>query len=160
MTTTLTHTLRGAVVLILFATFFFVTADVQSADKPELRPWIGVMIQPLTGELKKKADPKMPGGIYVVHADEDGPAYKAGMRHGDIIINAGAKVQSSVEQFIKFIQSQRPDKMITFVVYRDGKNMVIKIMPEEREYPFNPPRAKPDCKETLKVLDEEGSEKK
>lgn len=161
----LTHTVRSGFVLLTLVTLvtgvvFFAGTTASFAEdkavKKELRPWIGVMIQPLSDELKKKTGAKVAGGIYVVHADVDGPAYKAGMRHGDVIINAGAKSPSTVEEFIAFIQSQKPGKTITFVVIRDGKNKVIKIRPEEREYPFNPPRAKPDCRETLKVLSEEG----
>ena len=165
MTATLRNTLSWSLVLFLATTFLLVTINVVAVEKPskkELRPWIGVMIQPLSDELKKKTSANVASGIYIVHADEDGPAYKAGMRHGDVIINAGAKSPSTVEEFISFIQSQKPGKTITFVVIRDGKNKVIKIRPEEKEYPFNLPKARPDCKDTLKVLreDADGAKKK
>lgn len=122
--------------------------------KKELRPWIGVMIQPLTDELKKKTGAKVVKGIYIVHADVDGPAYKAGMRHGDVIINAGASSFGTIKEFIEFVQSQKPGKIITFVVIRDGRRVVIKIRPEEKEFPFSPVRLKPDCIEGLRLLDE------
>ncbi len=152
--------------LFFFVSFFlFAGSNASSAEKQDaigkkdLRPWIGVMIQPLTDELKKKTGAKVAKGIYIVHADEDGPAYEAGMRGGDVIINAGASSPGTIKEFIEFIQSQKPGKMITFVVIRDGSREVIKIRPASREYPFSPRRLKPDCKETLKSLKEEKEKK-
>ena len=146
------HTLTTFFVLSFF--IFAGTVSAEEDTKKEKRPWIGVVIQPLTEELRKNKNIDAPKGIFVVHADEDGPAFDAGMRHGDVIINAGASSPATVADFISFIQSQSPDKMITFVVERDGKNVVIKIRPQLKDYPFTSPY-KPDCKESYRLLKEQ-----
>jgi serine protease Do len=51
-----------------------------------VRGWLGVMIQPITPELAKKFDLKDTQGALVADVVKSGPADKAGVKRGDVIV--------------------------------------------------------------------------
>lgn len=55
------------------------------------RGWLGVSIQNLTPELAKSARVENLKGAYVVEVVQDGPADKAGIKKGDVIVQYGGK---------------------------------------------------------------------
>ena len=56
-----------------------------------VRGWLGVMIQKITPELKQKLDLKDEKGALVADVTPGGPAEKAGIQRGDVIISFNGK---------------------------------------------------------------------
>ncbi|MCI0469782.1 MAG: Do family serine endopeptidase, partial [Nitrospirae bacterium] len=56
-----------------------------------IRGWLGVTVQPLTPELSKQFEIKEEKGVLVGDVVEDGPAEKAGLRRGDVIVEFDGK---------------------------------------------------------------------
>lgn len=57
-----------------------------------VRGWIGIMVQDLTVELAERFNLKEPYGVIITDVTKHGPAHKAGLRRGDIILEFDRKV--------------------------------------------------------------------
>src|SRR5215470_15596450 len=54
------------------------------------RGWLGVQIQPVTGEIAESLGLKTPTGALIAEPQADGPAAKAGLKSGDVITSLDA----------------------------------------------------------------------
>ena len=64
------------------------TVVAQLKDKGEVtRGWIGVQIQPVTTEIADSLGLKNNEGALVAEPQKDGPAVKAGIEAGDVIVS-------------------------------------------------------------------------
>ncbi|MEE8484011.1 MAG: DegQ family serine endoprotease [Nitrospinota bacterium] len=85
------------------------------------RGWLGVVIQSLTPELAEALGMKDTGGALVSNVAENGPAIKAGLKRGDVIIEfAGEKIKSH-DVLPRIVASHKPGEKISVSVIRDGK---------------------------------------
>ncbi len=83
------------------------------------RGWLGVIVQDLTPKLKKKLNVKI--GVYIVKVLKNSPAYKIGLKKGDVILSVNGK-QIKNSQDIKYMLAKRkPDTEIVIKIYRKGK---------------------------------------
>ncbi|MGB7335862.1 MAG: Do family serine endopeptidase [Salaquimonas sp.] len=63
-----------------------------SGEAMVTRPWIGADFQEVTAEIAESLGMKRPGGVLVASVFEDGPADKAGLKPGDVVIGINQKV--------------------------------------------------------------------
>jgi len=102
-----------------------------------VRGWLGVMIQEISPELKDKLDLKDEKGALVADVTKGGPAEKAGMKRGDVIVSFdGKEIRSSKE--LPYIVSSTPvGKTVSVEVMRKGvkKTLQVKLgeLKEEKE---------------------------
>ena len=101
------------------------------------RGWIGVQIQPVTAEIAESLGMKEPGGALVAEPQPDGPAVKAGIRAGDVILTVnGAKVRDARE-LARRIGGQAPGEKVQLGILRDGseRNVAVTLgtLPEEKQ---------------------------
>ncbi|WP_293445199.1 Do family serine endopeptidase [Persephonella sp.] len=89
------------------------------------RSKIGVVIQPLTPELAKHFGVKK--GVLVAQVVKGGPAEKAGIKSGDIIIAVNDKPVSKISQLQKYVMRNPPGTKIKITVIRDGKKKDIYV---------------------------------
>ncbi len=103
-----------------------------------IRGWIGVGGTDLTASLARSLglDEKS-RGIYVTHVLENGPADRAGMQPGDVILAVGGQPAESAYQVMSRIASTPPGGQLMLSVLRDGKRLPMKIDVRER-----PPQGK------------------
>jgi serine protease Do len=91
-----------------------------------VRGWLGVSIQKITPELSKQFNVKGDSGVLVSDAVENGPAEKAGIRRGDIIIAYDGKKTDEPSQIRNMVANTLPGEEHTFTILRDGKQLSIK----------------------------------
>ncbi len=89
------------------------------------RSKIGVVIQPLTPELAKHFGVKK--GVLVAQVVKGGPAEKAGIKSGDIIIAVNDKPVSKISQLQKYVMRNPPGTKIKITVIRNGKKKDIYV---------------------------------
>jgi len=89
------------------------------------RSKIGVIVQSLTPELAKHFGVKK--GVLVAQVMKDGPADKAGIKSGDIIVAVNDKPVSKVSQLQKYVMRNPPGTKIKITVIRDGKKKDIYV---------------------------------
>jgi len=66
-------------------------------------------------------------GIYVVEVIEDGPAQKAGIRNGDIILKIDGNKLNKMSELRKYIYTRKPGDTVTLLVQRNGINAPVKV---------------------------------
>ena len=111
-------------------------------DFPEfkVRPWglekskyIGVSLDELNRELSEYFGVKEGRGLLIAKLKEDGPAGKAGLRVGDVVVKAdGVRIESVIE-LSQIIQNKKKGDKIKIEFLRDKKMRSVEVEVEEEE---------------------------
>ncbi len=92
------------------------------------RGYLGVMIQNLTPEMARSMNLKgVQGGAIVSQVFKNGPAYKAGIKPGDIIVSVNGKKISSSSDLPYMIFTMRPGTKVKIGIIRNGKFMTKEV---------------------------------
>jgi serine protease Do len=91
------------------------------------RGWIGVIIQPLTEEMLKNFGVDSAKGALVGDVLKDTPAQKAGLRHGDIIVEFDGQPINELGDLTSTVADTPVGKTVTAVVIRDKKRINVKL---------------------------------
>jgi serine protease Do len=91
------------------------------------RGWLGVMIQKITPDLAKSFGLKDSDGALVGDVIPDGPADKAGIKRGDVIVRFDGQPIKEMENLPKIVAATPPDKTVDVVVMRNGKKKTLKV---------------------------------
>jgi serine protease Do len=91
------------------------------------RGWLGVMIQKITPDLAKSFGLKDSKGALVGDVIPDGPAFKAGIKRGDVIVSFDEQPVDEMEALPKIVAKTAPGKAVKVEVVRDGKAQVFDI---------------------------------
>jgi serine protease Do len=94
------------------------------------RGWLGVILQPVDGDIAEKYGLKEKRGALVIGVD--GPAKEAGLRQGDLITEYDGKVVSDNSQLSKMVAATKPDEKIKIKVIREGKEKEFTVKLSER----------------------------
>jgi len=99
-----------------------------------IRGWIGVAIQNFTPELARKFGLDRPRGALITDIYKGGPADRAHLRRGDVIIAVNGKDVENVEHLRNTIAQTSVGTKIRLTIMRDGKKRHISVtiaeMPE------------------------------
>ena len=108
------------------------------------RPKIGVSTYDITEAYAKYYDTPM--GLYVQSVSEGGAADKAGIKHGDIIIEIEGEAVTTADEMHKIRDQHKAGDTITMKIYRDGEEIELELTLEEdvtnktakTDIPFSP----------------------
>ena len=95
------------------------------------RSWLGVMIQNITPELKAKLGLGTDEGALVSDVVSGGPAEKAGVKRGDVILQFDGKAIRSSRDLPFIVASTPIGKTVTVEVMRDKQRMNLQVKTEE-----------------------------
>ncbi len=110
-------------------------------DGAVTRAWIGVEPQDLTPEIAEALKIKPLGttsdaaGVVITGVMQGGPADKAGIKAGDILISVASKNVGNTVQAIAAIAGQKPNVPITMQLVRNGKTIDLNVTPGTRPKP-------------------------
>jgi serine protease Do len=125
----------------------------QLKDKGRVtRGRIGVQIQPVSKEEAEAFGLGAPRGALVNGVEKDGPAAKAGVEVGDIIVKADGKDVKTSQELPRIITSIRPGNKIALTVWRKGaqKELTVTVAEMKDDTASQPRRATPAPKEKAK----------
>lgn len=91
------------------------------------RGLIGVQIQAVTPEIAEALGLKQPEGALVADAMAGGPAAKAGVRRGDVIVGLGDETIRSGRELSRKVASLQPGAKAQVRVWRDGRERTLDI---------------------------------
>jgi serine protease Do len=92
-----------------------------------VRGWIGVYVQPVTPEIAESLKLEEDDGALVADVTDGGPADKAGVQRGDIIIELNGNKIDEMPDLPKLVASYAPGTKTKMKVLRDGKEKVLNI---------------------------------
>jgi len=97
------------------------------------RGWLGVHIQAVTDEIAETLGLKKAEGALVASIIKDGPAEKAGVKVGDVILEFDDKPVVEMRKLPRIVAETDIDKPVKILVWRDKKNVTLKVKVGELE---------------------------
>jgi serine protease Do len=91
------------------------------------RGYLGAMIQDLNEDLARSFGFHSTGGVLIGDVVPDGPADKAGLRPGDIVVEYNGRPVRKAAQLRNAVAATGPDVDAELAVYRDGRRERIKV---------------------------------
>lgn len=92
-----------------------------------VRGWLGVTIQALTPELAKSFGLDSAKGALIADVVKDGPAEKAGIRRGDVVITYNEKEISDAGSFRNEVAATPVGRTVNLTVWRQGEKKVVPV---------------------------------
>ncbi len=93
-----------------------------------VRGYIGISIQPLTADLARQFGLKDQNGALLVDVAEGGPAEKAGLERGDVMVEYDGKKIDNLPELKNWVAATAPGKTVPVKVFRDGKTIPLKVV--------------------------------
>lgn len=87
--------------------------------------YMGIAMAQLDEAGKKQLG--VDGGVLVSTVQEDGPAEKAGLKPGDILVKVGDKVVTTNQEVTRAIATQPPGSKVAVTVHRGDKEQVLQV---------------------------------
>lgn len=111
---------------------------VQLKDKGTVeRGWIGVQIQAVTKDIADSLGMKQPQGALVADPQANGPAAKAGIESGDVIVSVNGSPVRDARDLAKRIGAMAPGTSVKIGVLRKGSEKTFSLtlgeLPKPRE---------------------------
>jgi serine protease Do len=94
-----------------------------------LHPWIGVNGQSVTSEIAASLGMKRPTGLLIDNVTADGPAAKAGIKQGDVLMTLADRDISDTPSLRARLGTMKPDTAVPVTVFRDGQLVTLTITP-------------------------------
>ena len=91
------------------------------------RGWLGVRIQEVTKEIAELEKLEKPEGALVASVSENSPAYKAGIKAGDIILEFDGKRVKKMRTLPKLVAQTPVGKKVTVKIWRNQKLISKKV---------------------------------
>lgn len=91
------------------------------------RGWLGIEPQDMTKDLARAFGLSKPTGVIIAGLLRDGPAAKAGLKVGDIVLTMDDQKGDDTIKMMARIAAKAPGEKIKLGVYRNGKNQVIEV---------------------------------
>lgn len=114
----------------------FVIKQLKENGKVE-RGWLGIKIQPNSGDIAKSVKQNAKGGVIVSSVSENSSAKKAGIEPGDIILSFEGEDIDDTKNLSRMAAETPVGQEISMEIWRDGQVKRLKLpvqkMPEEEE---------------------------
>lgn len=95
------------------------------------RGWLGARVQSISLEMAKSYGLEKAEGAMVFSVTKDGPAEKAGLKAGDLVLKFGDKDIADSRTLTSLVAKTKPGTKVKLQVNRDGKEktMVVTVQP-------------------------------
>jgi len=90
------------------------------------RGWLGVKIQDVTDDIASSLGLTKAAGALVAEVTPTGPAEKAGVKAGDIILAFDNKPVREMRNLPRIVAETNIDKDVTVIIWREGKRLTLK----------------------------------
>tara|TARA_B110001452_G_scaffold118885_1_gene98636 strand:- start:893 stop:2338 length:1446 start_codon:yes stop_codon:yes gene_type:complete len=97
------------------------------------RGWLGVLIQEISKEIADSLGMKSVKGALVSSATEGGPAQKAGVKTGDVILKFNGIDIDTMKELPKVVAGTPVGKSVPLVILRNGKKITLNVVLGELE---------------------------
>jgi serine protease Do len=95
------------------------------------RGWLGVRIQQVTADIAESLGLHEPDGALVAGVNHDGPADKAHIQNGDIILTFNGQPLHEMRTLPRVVAETPIDKQVPVDLWRGGKRMTVQVVVAE-----------------------------
>ena len=106
----------------------------QLMEKGRVRwAYLGVLLADLDPERAALAGVPLRGGVLITHIVQGGPAWRGGMRAGDVVASLGGHDVSTVEELIQVLRHElKPGETIEAKIFRKKREEILEVTLVER----------------------------
>ena len=101
-------------------------------DGQVTRGWIGVEPVELNSDLAETFGIKQTEGVIVTGVLQNGPAFQAGLKPGDVLLTVGDKDVHNVSELLTLIAAQTPGAAVKMRIKRRNVEMTLDVTPAQR----------------------------
>ena len=101
-------------------------------DGQVTRGWIGVEPVELNSDLAETFGIKQTEGVIVTGVLQNGPAFQAGLKPGDVLLTVGDKDVHNVSELLTLIAAQTPGTAVKMRIKRRNVEMTLDVTPAQR----------------------------
>ena len=101
------------------------------------RAFLGVMFNDIDGKLAEEKGLKDTRGVYVAEVVQDGPAQKAGVKAGDIVLAIDDTPINSSSELQEVIATKNSGEKVKISLIRDNKNVELNVVLKEKSEQAN-----------------------
>src|SRR5207245_4787732 len=91
-----------------------------------IRPWLGISGANMNQAIARRYDLPADSGVLVVEVDSRGPAYEAGMRVGDVIIQVGTHPVKEMKDIVMSLSK--------LAIRADGEGVFLRLNAKLKAY--------------------------
>src|SRR5947209_668314 len=95
--------------------------------------YMGIGVVDVTAERAKTLNLKEERGVEVTSVVEDGPAAKAGVKEGDVVLDYNGQPVQGTEQFQRLVRETPPGRQVKVGVWRSGAAQTLTATVGERK---------------------------
>jgi serine protease DegQ len=99
------------------------------------RGWIGVEVQDITAEQAESLRYAGRKGVLIAGVVRGGPAEKAGVNPGDILVEVNGKAVADSSAMLNVVAEAQPGEEATLTLLRSGKQLSVKLVVGKRPAP-------------------------
>ena len=99
------------------------------------RPYLGLAMQPVAipESLRSKLKSELTNGLVIVHVEPSGPADRAGMLLGDILVELQGKSLEGIERVQQILSSANVGEKVPVTVLRGGSPTQLNVTLDDRQ---------------------------
>jgi serine protease Do len=91
---------------------------------------LGLTVQDLTPQLAERLGVKESGGVVITAVDPQSAAAAAGLRPGDLVLEANRKPIKNAAEFSEIVKAAKPGENLLFLVRRGESSLFLVLKPE------------------------------
>ena len=99
------------------------------------RGWIGVEVQDINPDLAESFKLTNTKGVLIAGVVRDGPADKAGVKPGDILVEVEGKPVPDSSAMLNLVADAQPGKVATLKILRNSHLLAVKLTVGKRPKP-------------------------
>ncbi len=99
------------------------------------RGWLGAAMQEITPELARSFGLTSGNGVLISEVMRDGPADKAGVRRGDVLLSINDQSVSNPRNMLEVVANIQPGQIVDVQLLRNGQSLSFKVRVGRRPPP-------------------------
>ncbi len=92
-----------------------------------IRPYLGVIIQEITPELQEYFELEDTNGAIISNVVAGSPAYEAGLRRGDVILEIDKEIVKNPDDLVDKIQKCEVGEKVVLLISRNGQTIYVTV---------------------------------